>query len=188
MAFCICKSTMVMMILKKVVANAAEMISMSRWYSTEGEQRPTLFEELDGECQAGRAGFSRLKPSSQIKFFIFDFCCLGFVYCFGALVLHAWGTVLYNVCECEECRWNSSVDLGSLVLAWSSDWCEFNSLGVELYTASHHNTIYIRLHGEDGEDDCIYQIRTLYTLAQKIRWIGSIKISDVSSEKVIQQW
>ena len=74
---------------------------------------------------------------------------------------------MYNVCECEECRWNSLADLGSLVLAWSSDWCEFNSLGVELYTASHHNTIYIRLHGEDGEDDCIYQISTLYTLAQK---------------------
>ena len=137
----------------------------SRWYSTEGVQR--CLRSLMVNAKQVELGF----PAQNLQFksisFVFDFCCLGFVYCFGALVLHAWGTVLYNVCKCEECRWNSLADLGSLVLAWSSDWCEFNSLGVELYTASHHNTIYIRLHGEDGEDDCIYQIWTSYTLAQK---------------------
>ena len=35
----------------------------SGWYLTEGEQRSTLFEELDGEYQAGRAGFSRFTKS-----------------------------------------------------------------------------------------------------------------------------
>ena len=35
----------------------------SGWYLTEGEQRSTLFQELDGEYQAGRAGFSRFTKS-----------------------------------------------------------------------------------------------------------------------------
>ena len=59
----LCKSTMVMMILKKVVANADEIISTLDDIQLKVSNAPMLFEELDGEYQAGRAGFSRFTKS-----------------------------------------------------------------------------------------------------------------------------
>ena len=100
----LCKSTMAMMILKKVVANAAEIISTLDDIQLKVCNAPRCLRSLMVNAKQVELGFPDQNLQVKSIFFVFDFFCLGFVYCFGALVLHAWGTVLYNVCKCEECR------------------------------------------------------------------------------------
>ena len=80
----LCKSTMVMMILKKVVANAAEMISTLDDIQLKVSNAPRCLRSLMVNTKQAELGFPVLP--SQNKLFIFDFCCLGILYCFGVLV------------------------------------------------------------------------------------------------------
>ena len=75
-----------MVILKKLVANASEMISTLDDIQLKVSNAPRCLRSLMVNAKQVELSFPAQNLQVNSIFFVFDFCCLGLVYCFGALV------------------------------------------------------------------------------------------------------